>query len=142
MGSSPMFPNIFYNYSYNYLINHINLNTAKKSLHFEIRFTQKNLPLLRLLKNLGVICSYHIIKSNSLKIKINLHFFKKLPICKNIKLISTPSRHFFVSLQALNLLHNRTKDSLFILSTNLGLMTHAEAIRKKLGGKVLMLITL
>ncbi len=38
--------NIFYNYSYNYVINHLVFNTQKKNLKFEISHTKKNLKLL------------------------------------------------------------------------------------------------
>jgi ribosomal protein S8 len=79
-----------------------------------------------------------LIKSKKLLIRIFIYFYKKNPIFKNLKLFSTPSRTFFISHRALLLMHNRTGDSFLILSNELGLVTHLDALRRGIGGKILM----
>jgi ribosomal protein S8 len=149
MGSSPMFPNMFYNYFYNYVLNHLMLNSNKKKLNFEILYTKKILKLLILLKNIGLLKSFVIIKnknsnfiSKKNKIRIFIFYYNKSPVCKFLKLYSTPSRNFTISYKALLLLSNRTGSSLYILSTPLGLLTHLDAFKYKIGGKIITRITL
>lgn len=134
--------NIFYTSSHNYILNHLILNSNKKKLNFEILYTKKNIRLVYFLNKIGLIKNYFCFTKNQFyKIKIFIAFYKFLPICKNLKLLSTPSRSFYVSYKALSLLHNRTLDSLLILSTSRGLITHLDALKLKIGGKILFLIT-
>lgn len=134
---------MIYNYFYNYVINHLHINSAKKSLKFEIVHSRKVFNLLCVFKKLGCLKSFFIFKNNkNLKIRIFIYFYKKSPIFKNFKLISTPSKSFCISLKALKLLHNRTQNSLYLLSTTKGIITHLEALRFKIGGQLLLLITL
>ena len=133
---------LIYNHPYNYLLNNIKLNSAKKKLQFKIRFTVRNLTFLKLLKSLGAIRNFYIIKNNSVFFKIFLYYFKRTSILKNFKIVSTPSRFFFISLKAISLLNNRTGSSIFLLSTPFGIMTHQEAMRFGTGGKVLAVFSI
>lgn len=131
--------NIIYNYALNYVLNHLQINSNKKNLKFDIFFTKKNIKFIRFLKYIGLIKNFYLFKnSNYVKIKIFISFYKRIPICKNIKLLSTPSRNFFISYKALLLLHNRSLTSVYLLSTSKGLITHMEALRLRTGGKVVM----
>lgn len=127
--------NILYNYNVSYVLNSININKARKNLIFKINFSKRNLIFLRLLKNLNFIHKFLVIKKNNkLCIYIYLYYFKNAWIGKNFKLISTPSKSFFISFKALRLLTKRTGNSIFIISTNLGLVTHNTAVKEKIGG--------
>lgn len=131
-----------YNYFCSYLLNHLRLNSSKKSLSFEIVYTKKIYSLLKLLSKIGIVRNFFFIKKKkNIFIKIFIYFFKNSPLCKHLKLISTPSRSFFISLKGLKLLSLRTGGSVYVLSTSLGLLTHIDAIKNKIGGKFLMFIT-
>jgi ribosomal protein S8 len=91
---------------------------------------------------MGLVSRYFCFTTDkSNKIRVCVNFYKYLPICKNLKTISTPSRTFHVSYKALVLLHNRTLNSVYLLSTPAGLVTHLDAIKDKTGGKILTLLT-
>lgn len=137
-GSNPVFPKMLYNYNVGYVINAININTNHKNLIFKIIFTKKNLVFLRILKSLNFINKFIIFKLNNLIfIKIYAYYFKTKQLGKNFQIISTPSKMFLISFKALRLLHKRTGNSIFILSTDRGLITHHEALLKHVGGKLI-----
>lgn len=135
--------NIFYNYSYNYVINHLIFNIQKKNLKCELLHTKKILKLLSFFKKIGLIKNYFcFFKKMTYKIKVSLGYYKLVPIFKKIKLLSTPSRFFFISFNAAKLMHSRSLATFCVLSTPKGLLTLSEAVRLKTGGKLLMTITL
>lgn len=76
-------------------------------------------------------------KDKKIFILIKLLYFKNLKVNKNIKLITKPSRTYYISLKALNLLNKRSGTSLYILSTSRGIFTHKEALEKKISGFLL-----
>lgn len=135
--------NTMYNYAWNYVINHLQLNSSKKNLKFDILYTKKILHIIKFFKRIGLIKNFYLFRTNNLiKIKIFIAFHKKLPLCKHMRLISTPSRFFFISYKALLLLHNRTLNSFYVLSTPHGLISHVEALKLRIGGKLMILLSI
>jgi ribosomal protein S8 len=134
---------MIYNYFYNYTTNHFQINSSKKSLYFQILYTKKVFNLVRVFKKLGLIRSFFIIKNkNFYYIKIFNCFYKKFPVCSYWKILSTPSKSFHISLKALRLLHNRTQNSVYLLSTTRGVITHLDALKFQIGGQLVLFITL
>ena len=95
------------------------------------------------------IISYEMVLEKRVKRKKNLTlpyiiltipFFKQKPFFKSIKLISTSSKKYNISLKALKLISNSLRSSFAILSTPYGVITHTEAIRLKTGGLLLCVV--
>jgi ribosomal protein S8 len=108
-----------------------------KNLTFFIFFTKKNLSFIKILKSFNFIHKYSLIKKNNqFFLKLFVFFFRKKNISSNFKIISKPSKFFFISYKALRLLNKRTGSSIFIISTNRGFLSHHQAIKNKLGGYV------
>jgi ribosomal protein S8 len=129
---------MLYTYNVSYVINLININKLKKNLHFNIFFTKKNLLFINFLKNFTFINKYYIIKiKNKFYIRIYLYYYKNKIISNNFKILSSPSKSFFLSYKSLRLISKRTSSSVFILSTDRGLLSHKQALNQKLGGLVL-----
>lgn len=129
--------NIPSNYSISYVINSINIHYAHKIFSFKIIYTKKNINLIKLFKKLNFISDYLIIHSTKkLQILIKLKYLKNLKIIKNFKLISKPSKNHYISLKALKLLNERTHNSVYLISTSQGIITHFQALRKKISGFV------
>jgi ribosomal protein S8 len=128
-----------------YLINHVNIATTRKKPKIKILISNKMLPLLRAMHKIGCISRYVYLT----KYKKNLHlryviltipFFKQKPFFKSIRLISTSSKKYNVSLKALQLIANSLRSSCAILSTPYGVLTHREALKLKTGGLILCII--
>ena len=96
-----------------------------------------------MLHKVGAIKNYITIKTqqNKYKIIFSPSFYKNTPNYKNIRYVSTPSKKHTVSLRALRMLHTALKASILILSTSYGLVTHTEAIKLKVGGIIICVLS-
>jgi ribosomal protein S8 len=129
---------MLYNYNISYIINLININKLKKNLTFNVFFTKKNLYFVNFLKSFNFIYKYTLIKiKNKTYIKIFLYYYKNKIICNNFKIISSPSKNFFLSHNSLRLISKRTSSSIFIISNDKGIVSHNCALKDKKGGLVL-----
>lgn len=129
---------MLYNYNISYIINLININKLKKNLTFNVFFTKKNLYFVIFLKNFNFIYKYTLIKiKDKTYIKIFLYYYKNKIICNNFKVISTPSKSFFLSYNSLRIISKRTSASIFIISNDKGIISHNSALKDKKGGLVL-----
>lgn len=96
-----------------------------------------NLYILKVLFQEGLISGYQI-KNN--KIQIFLKYFFGHALLKKINLISTNTRPIYINYSNLKkkyLYNNKNIDGILILSTIYGLLTHQEALLKKIGGKII-----
>jgi ribosomal protein S8 len=119
-------------------MNHIKFNVNHKNLIFKIIFTKKNLIFIKILRKLNFINRFVVIKTKNLYfIKIFAYYYKTNQIGKNFKLLSTPSKTFFISFKALKLLSKRSGASIFLISTTKGIITHQHALKNKIGGIVI-----
>ena len=147
----PRFQIIYYD-SNAYIANHYNLLVTSKNHSKTIPSTKKNLKLIKALFNVGAINHYTIIKSNRgattlLKknmvkffIKFSIFHFKNSPFYKTIRLVTTQSKTFSITLDTIKLITPLFKTSVFILSTPLGLLTHTEALKLGTGGLILYIL--
>lgn len=141
MGSSPVFPIIITNESNSYLISHINLALSKKLSNNTILFSKKLLSVVRILYKIGCIYKFNIFLKNKKKfIRFTCFFYKNKPFFKGVRLISTSSRKYTISLHALMILTKSLNSSILILSTSKGILTHYEAIKLRIGGLIMFVI--
>ena len=141
-GSNPSLPSIYHS-PYAYLISHINLAfRAKKRLNL-IVCTNKVLRLLRVLRREGCL-SYLLLRQESLSrrhLVFTLHYYKQTTFFKHIQLISTISKKFTITFKALIILNKSLKNSILLIETSKGIITHKEALRFHTGGLILCLIS-
>lgn len=126
---------------YAYVTNHVNITVSKKCLKSKIIFTQKTIRLVKALQRVGFIKNYVIVNNNNNKFIIfTIFFYKNTSYFHNVRLISTPSKKIYITLNALRKLKYATRNSIFLISTSKGIITHNEAISNKIGGLLLCAI--
>ena len=140
-GSSPVSSIMNYS-SYSYVINHVNLTLGSKKPQTTIKYSTKNYSLIYLLYKLGCINNFYIhsTKKKNLLLKyltFSIFFYKNSPFFKQIKLVSSLSKKHTITYQSLKILNQSLGNSFLILSTVQGLLTHQEALLKKIGGLIL-----
>jgi ribosomal protein S8 len=128
-----------------YIINHYNLLITSKKKSKTVRFTNQNLKLIKILFKAGAVNHYTLIKLGkknkiNLFIKFTVFHFKNSPFYKTIRIVTTQSKSFSITLGTIKLLLPIFKTSLFILSTPLGLLTHAEALKLGTGGLIVCIL--
>lgn len=74
------------------------------------------------------------VKEKDGKLKARIAYRKKEPIILDIRLISKPGLRIYMSVGELEKIKG---PSIFIVSTNKGVMTNKDAIKKRLGGEVI-----
>ena len=139
-GFESLVSNIPY-YTHALVINHINLISSSRRRSTTLRYNKKALALLAILKKLGVINSCVILSKSKKLLKISPLTYKKTPFFKHLRLVSTPSKSFTVRLSTLKILNASIGQTIIILETSKGLMTHQDALKKHISGRILCVIT-
>ena len=121
------------------------IRNASKNKYSSVscNLTKLTKSFVDLLLKEGLIWGYKIQKdvNNSLKICILLKYINGVPVIRKIVWVSKPSKLTYVNSQTLHKHSPFVKGLyIFIISTDLGLMTDSDARRLNLGGKVLGLI--
>jgi len=118
------------------------MHASRKSLNITIYYSRKALALLKPLYLAGVVAHYHLSINQQGKKRLTMAptYYKRTPLTKHITLLSTPSHSLFISYKALVLLKKRLGVASYLISTSHGIITHQEAVRKKLGGILLALL--
>ena len=115
----------------------------KKLTDVTIPRSNNNIIISRILRDHGFISG---IELSANKIKIFLKFYENRPVLKEVRTISRNGRKVYCSARALHFsLTKLSKKSnfedfsgLFFIQTSVGILTHKEAIRRNLGGEVLL----
>jgi len=115
------------------LINLIKLNLIYKKKILKYNFKKKNTNIIKILISLNII---KYIKKNNNFIYIYLNNFIKYNFIKNLY---KPSKKIFLKKEIIKKLTLKKK-WIFLLSTNKGVITNFEAIKKNLGGVMLLKI--
>jgi len=119
-------------------MNHFKIATNQKRLYFDVHLTARSLPLLYLLYDLNIVRRY---------IKLTGSFYRVYPaysIYRNrtrfIKTYFKSSHYLTIPLFILHKVRLSRPFSYLVLETSAGILTHKEAIRYKLGGRLIMTI--
>ena len=137
----PCVSNIQYNVN-SYVANHFNILNSKKMSRITIKLTTKSLRLVRLMYSVRVIQNYVITTKNNVKyITFCSYYYKNTPYFSHLKIVSTPSSSQTISHKALRTITKSLGNSIIILETDKGVITHLDAIQHSIGGKVLGIIS-
>ncbi len=112
-----------------FLINIKNHYKLKKEFLVQ-SFSSNFFKIVKLLYKEGFIQSYRFLKGSfNNKIQLILRSIYNRPVINSICIISKPSNKVFF--RYTDLIRLSGQNSIFILSTSKGLMTHADCIKKK-----------
>lgn len=101
------------------------------------------LKVLRLLKKIGLLNSYLLNGGSNKfsKVKISPFFYRNSAFFKNIRLVTTPSKCFNIRLRTLQIVCKSLGESIIILETSRGILTHKEALKLRVSGKILLVLS-
>ena len=137
-GSSPASPSIAVTDN-NYVVAHLNLALKRRNKKIYLKYTKKNLHLIRVLYKLNVINSY--LNNNNSFLIITPTFFKNSPFFTHVKSVSSNRKSFYASINSLKLISKGLANSLVLLETSYGVLVHTEAIKLNTGGKVICIVS-
>lgn len=90
------------------------------------------LEVAKKLKKEGYLDEVEKVKN---KINVRLKYHKKEPVILNLKLISKPGLRIYMSVKELE---KKKGPSIYLISTAKGILTTREAIKKRIGGEVIV----
>ena len=134
--------NINFSYYASYLLNLVQIASLHKKITVTTVYSRRIFFLLKLLMRIQYINFFYIMekKKNHPRAfcKICPFYYKTLSAFYRVKIVSKPSKSFFVSLRALRLfsLRARSSGTVLVVSTSRGLITHFDAIKLNLAGFV------
>ena len=111
--------------------------SKKRSTNLTHNFRLKR--LIKVLNNIGLIS---VLIDNSRNFSFSANSYKAMPFFNNIKLVSSETKAYYITLQSLRKLSNTLRSTKLIMETNKGIMTHTTALRLNVGGKVLAIVSL
>lgn len=134
IGSNPVFPIINKVFWLSYLINHTRFALITKQILFFVYNNKNILKHLAVFFKLGIISKFFHLNN---KIVNSVSFYKNIQVCKKIKLISKYNHPFYIQYNQLRIINKYLGNSVYILSTPIGILRHQQALQKKIGGKIL-----
>jgi ribosomal protein S8 len=117
------------------LIAQLNFSLKSKKSRVTHRFNRVSLNFIQCLNRIGFF--FKVETRDGLVIlhlKPNKTYLQRT---LNIKLLSKPSKKYFLTLYQLKASCNKNKKTVFILSTKQGFLTNLEALHSNLGGEVI-----
>jgi ribosomal protein S8 len=123
-----------------YVVNTINFALSKRLLISKLKFSKKTLKLIKILAKSGVLKNFFITSSTPKYIYFSIFFYKNTTFFKHVRLISTQTKKFYISLNAIKKLTKVMRTTVLILETSKGLLTNVEALRYKTGGILLLAV--
>lgn len=120
------------------------LNVARKNyfISVKVEYTKINLKLLSMFEDLGIIRGFLII-DNENKIKVFLKYKTGgRNVIINIEQVSKFSKRIYVDILKLKKMKEKHSTVIYIISTINGLVFDFECFEKKIGGEVLLKITI
>ena len=137
----PCVSKVYYNTN-SYVSNHFNILNSKKMPRVTITFTKKSHSVVKLLYSMRIIQGYMLVYKNNTKfIVFNSYHYRGVPYFTHFKLISTSSKPCSISLKALKTVNKSIGNSIIILETDKGIVSHEDAISYKIGGRLLGVIS-
>jgi ribosomal protein S8 len=133
-------------YSPSYVQNHIHFALAQRNPQSKIVYTRKTIMIVQILAEIGCIHRFIITNNKQLKhsnytIWLTIFLYNNTPFFKSFRLLSTPSKHYTISYKALRILTSSIGASTIVLSTSTGLITHNDALKKRVGGLLLYILS-
>lgn len=120
------------------LINLIKLSYCMRQDYIYIKFVKKLIPILNLLIKVNYINNYQILTNDTLI--IYLAYKNKAPIWNNLKLYYKQSKYTYINIHKLKKFYHNEFNKLIIITSSKGLITHEEAIKYNVGGKILFIL--
>jgi len=118
----------------------INNAVSKNKYDLLVPNTKITRKILDVLEEEGFIRGYQLKDFNSLI--INLKYYKNKSVINSLNVVSKPSKRVYFSKEEIIQWKNENnKFSLLLISTNMGIFTHQEALNWKIGGEVLISIS-
>lgn len=121
-----------------HFLNHYKIATSKKRLYFDVRVTSRSISLLKLFFDLNLVRRYAALSEHSYRVYPNYTYTKRY--ARQFDSYLKSNHYLILSINILRVVNRNLPASYLVLETDRGVMTHKEALRHKIGGRLIMRI--
>lgn len=123
---------------YTNFLNQLKLASTNRKLAFSIHISTKLKPLVSLLLSLNIIRRIH--KINDCRYKVFPTYTRYRKYIRPLKVYLRADGTVQMTLKALTILNFNSPHTYYILETSKGIMTHKDALKYKIGGRLLLVV--
>jgi ribosomal protein S8 len=80
-------------------------------------------------------------KPNEIKSTFNSRYFRGVPYFSHFRVISTPSKIHSISAKGIRVINKSIGNSVLLIETDKGIISHTEALSYNIGGKLLGIVS-
>ena len=134
-----MFPKFMSTNAYSNFLNNLKKSSLRSKLYYDVKITTKSKELAKLLVKLNIIRRFHKLhKPNTYRVFPS--YTKSRRHLRTIKTYTRTNGHIRLTLASLRIIDFNCPHSYYVLDTSYGLMTHKDALNKRTGGVLLLII--
>ena len=128
------------NYSHAYFLNQLKLGSSARRFFFDAHVSTAVKPLVRLLQSLNVIRRFHLVDATTSTYRVFPAYSRYRKQSRGISLYTRTSGRINLSYQAVRLLDRNSPHSHYVLETSVGILSHKDAVKLRIGGSLLMIV--
>ena len=117
----------------------IKLAIKSRFYYMIITFQKKILPLLNIFLKLNYINNYKFIDNNTIIIFFIINNKRYLK-WNDFKIYYKSSNYYYISINNLKKFYSKEFKKIIVISTHKGLMTHIDALKNNVSGKIIFII--
>lgn len=121
-----------------HLVNHFKFSTQKKSLYFDVRVSARSIHLLKLFYDLNLVRRYVKLGSGVYRVYPTYTYYGGTP--RRIDTYLRSSHYVTIPIDVLRIVNQHFLNSYLVLETSKGIMTHQEALKHRVSGRLIMRI--
>ena len=119
-----------------HFLNHFRFAVSKKSLYFDVEIFPRSLQLLKLFYKLNIIRTYKKSRTNLYRVYPSYSIYRNRT--RVIKSYFRSSHYLTVPLSLLRVANINRPYSFIVLETHKGIITHKEALKLNISGRIIM----
>ena len=119
-------------------VNHFKIETNQKSLYFDVHVTRRGIQILYLFYDLNLVRRYTLLGNSYYRVYPTYTFARSRR--RFIKTYFKSGHYLTIPIHLLRMINTQRPYSHIILETDKGIMTHKEAIKRSLSGRLIMYI--
>lgn len=123
-----------------YFLNQLKLGSSGRKYFFDARVTSVTKPLAELLQKINVIRRFAKLHSDKQVYRIYPAYSRYRRHARSLTLYTKSSKTIVLSYQSLRLLNQNSPYTYYVVETPLGVMTQKEAIARRTGGNLLLIV--
>lgn len=125
---------------YAYFLNQLRISSNCRNYYFDVQITKQTKQLVILLQNLNIIRRFYKLNPKTSVYRVFPSYSRYRKYSRRFTLYSKLNGRLILTYKTLRILDINAPHSYYVVDTPNGVLTQKEAIRLRIGGKLIMII--